>query len=70
VGAVLMRGLVLVLALGACGDNRAAPAPAAPSDAPAPPTVVPAAPCLDTTDVLARPTTELPCELLPPGFAS
>ena len=70
-----MRALVLCLAVlaTACGDNRAAPIrDAAPDvDAPPPPdAAVARTACLDRpTDLAVAPTGELPCELLPPGFA-
>jgi hypothetical protein len=62
-----MRALVLLLALAACGDNKKA---SATGDAgiDAGPTVL--APCLDRPDELPRPTGQLPCELLPPGFVA
>ncbi|HLL21221.1 MAG TPA: hypothetical protein VK427_03770 [Kofleriaceae bacterium] len=60
-----MRAIALSLLLGACGDNTTkVPSPA---DA-AQPTAL--APCLDHPDRLAQPSTQLPCELLPPGFVA
>ncbi|HVV87441.1 MAG TPA: hypothetical protein VHE35_30575 [Kofleriaceae bacterium] len=75
----LLRPLLLaagLLAFGACGDNRGtAPGDAAAAiDAATPidagPDAAPAslAPCLDRPTDLPRPTTGLPCELLPPGL--
>ena len=74
-----MRALVLCLAVlaTACGDNRAAPIRDAAPDIDAPPLPPPPpdaatvrAACLDRpTDLARAPTGELPCDLLPPGFA-
>lgn len=75
-----MRALLYLAVAGAlaggCGDNLkgrddAAPpttfdAPPEPPDAPP---VNPAGPCLDRSTDLPRPSTTLPCDLLPPGFA-
>jgi len=59
-----MRAALFMLALTACGDNRATKPVDAGVD------TSPLAPCLDRPDELPRPpSTQLPCELLPPGFA-
>ena len=65
-----MRVLLLALALAACGDNTA---PAAKDDAgvtPDPPPDGPTAlaPCLDRPTDLPQPSTQLPCDMLPPGL--
>ncbi|HVK82471.1 MAG TPA: hypothetical protein VM513_00120 [Kofleriaceae bacterium] len=61
---------LVVLVLGACGDNiKQTPGDAAPEDAPidAPQTV--AGPCLDRpTDLPRPPTGALDCNMLPPGL--
>jgi len=75
-----MRALLYLAVAGAlaagCGDNVTARDDAAPSptfDAPTEPAdgppVNPAGPCLDRSTDLPRPSTTLPCDLLPPGFA-
>ena len=67
--AILFSAAVLVTA---CGDNRAgAPQDPAPIDArPAPDAATARTACVDRpTDMPAAPTGELPCDLLPPGFA-
>ena len=65
-----MRSLLLLLALGACGDNvRVVPKDAAPDTPPIDASAQKA--CLDQPTDLPRPpsaTGQLPCELLPPGF--
>ena len=63
-----MRALVLLLALGACGDNvRVVPKDAALDAAPIDASALEA--CLDRpTDLPRPPSGQLPCELLPPGF--
>lgn len=65
---VLLAILAVGLALGACGDNQRATATGdAGIDAPDASAL---APCLDRPTDLARPPSgQLPCELLPPGFA-
>ena len=61
-----MRALLLLgLLLAACGDNKKA---SVTQDA-----GIDAGPeargaCLDRPDTLPRPSTTLPCELMPPGF--
>jgi hypothetical protein len=70
-----MRALLFCVAVmaTACGDNRAAPRDRAPVedagiDGPVGPTALAA--CLDRpTDLSVAPAGQLPCELLPPGFA-
>lgn len=77
--AALLSALLLLAAAG-CGDNKAATpsedAAPLPIDAPlavdaavdAPPGVL--GPCLDRpTDLPRPPTGQLPCDMLPPGFA-
>ncbi len=64
---------IVVLALGACGDDlKPAQTPdAAVSDAAAPdaPSTNAVGPCLDRPDRLdPTPSTQLPCELISPGF--
>ena len=59
-----MRAL-LMLALIACGDNHKV----ARDDAGVTPDVPPAlAPCLDQPTDLPQPSTQLPCDMLPPGL--
>lgn len=63
-----MRGLLFCVVLAAsCGDNTAATPP---GDGAPPPDSPPGAiaSCLERPTDLPRPSTQLPCELLPPGF--
>jgi hypothetical protein len=68
-----MRYLILsaLLALAACGDNKTPlreDAGVEPADA-APDAGQPArGPCLDHPTDLPRPSEQLPCDMLPPGF--
>lgn len=71
----MWRAIVLVAALGACGDNLpATPKDAAPDDTlvvdagpDAGPTAV--GPCLDRpSEATKAPNGQLPCELISPGF--
>jgi hypothetical protein len=69
----MLRTIILIAALGACGDNLKAPrdagGDAAPVDASADAAPQALGPCLDRPTDLARPpANQLPCELLPPGF--
>jgi hypothetical protein len=73
-----MRRLVLAIALlglAACGDNNVQPPPDARPDDPDAGDdpdggIEVVGPCLDTPADLPRPPTgQLPCDLLPPGFA-
>jgi hypothetical protein len=68
-GFTLGLGLGLARAAAACGDNTGAQVKddaAVTPDADGPPGQL--APCLDRPTDVPRPTTELPCDLLPPGF--
>ena len=62
---------IIVLALGACGDDLKPAQPDAAVDDAAPdaPTSNAVGPCLDRPDRLdTTPTGQLPCELISPGF--
>ena len=67
-----MRALVFCVAVmaTACGDNRAAPRDPAPTEDAGTGGPAALAACLDRpTDLSVAPVGQLPCELLPPGFA-
>jgi len=72
----MWRALSAILAVGllGCGDNHVRPPadafPEEPDGAPSDAGIEALGPCLDRpTDLPRPPTGQLPCDLLPPGFA-
>lgn len=58
----------LLCALAACGDDDPPPNNPPPSDGGIDSPGATSGPCLDRPTDLPRPSTTLPCELLPPGY--
>jgi hypothetical protein len=65
----MRRLIVIALLAAACGDNKTPPS-TPPDDASVTDDAPTSAggPCLERPGDLPRPSTSLPCELLPPGF--